>query len=122
MISLLVIEDEDSVRQFLKAALVRAGYQVTVVASGVEGLEQLGKYEFSGVVSDMRTPGGVSGADVHAWVKQHRPSLASRMLFITGDIVNDETAQALRGSDVPWIEKPFRVHQLLKAVEALLRG
>jgi len=68
------------------------------------------------VVSDMRTPGGVDGGQVHAWLVHHRPDLASRVVFITGDIANEETVATLRQTGAPCVEKPFRVQQLIDAV------
>ncbi len=119
---LLVIEDEPSVQNFLRVALERSGFTVTMASSGIEGLEILQQGTFVGVVSDMRTPGGVNGADVHEWLKTNRPELARRMLFITGDIVNEETMQILRQTGVPCIEKPFRVNELIGAVSKVLEG
>jgi FixJ family two-component response regulator len=73
--------------------------------------------DFRGVISDFRTPGGITGADVHDWLCRHRPELASRIIFITGDTANRETAALLAQSRVPFIEKPFRIHLLLAAIE-----
>jgi len=42
------------------------------------------------------------------------------MLFITGDIVNEETAQILAQTGTPFIEKPFRVRELIEVVEKVL--
>jgi FixJ family two-component response regulator len=83
----------------------------------VEALQVLASGDFLGVISDMRTPGGVTGADVHTWLSQNRPQLASRIVFITGDIANDETVETLRKTGAPCVEKPFRVQQLLPVVE-----
>jgi DNA-binding NtrC family response regulator len=120
VLPLLVIEDEVSVQSFLRAALERHGFQLVIAASGVEGLELLRQNRFSGVISDMRTPGGVNGADVHAWISTNRPELASRMLFITGDIVNEETTKILQTTGIPCIEKPFRVQELISAINKVL--
>lgn len=117
---LLVIEDEVSVQAFLRAALERSGYEIVMAASGEEGLRLLQQIEFGGVVSDMRTPGEVDGADVHAWLKENRPELVKRMLFVTGDIVNEETMNTLRRTGVPCIEKPFRVNELVSAVKEVV--
>lgn len=117
---LLVIEDEASVQSFLRAALERSGYQIVMASSGEEGLKLLQQHDFAGVVSDMRTPGEIDGADVHEWIKQHRPEMVKRMLFVTGDIVNEETAQILRRTGVPCIEKPFRVNELVSAVKEVM--
>lgn len=113
----LVVEDEPAVMAFIRAALERGGYEVVAATSGQEALALLRERDFLGVVSDMRTPGGVSGADVHAWVSLHRPSLATHLIFVTGDTVNEETATILQHTGAPCIEKPFLVHQLLAAVE-----
>lgn len=113
----LVIEDEPAVLAFVQAALERSGYGVVPVSSGANALALLARDSFLGVVSDMRTPGGVDGADVHAWIACHRPDLVSRVIFITGDIVNEETAATLRRTGAPCVEKPFRVQQLIAVVE-----
>ena len=114
---ILVIEDEPSVIAFIQAALERAGYAVVLAMSGVEALPLLEHGKYLGVISDMRTPGGVTGADVHAWIAEHRSDLLGRVVFITGDTVNDETTRLLRDTGAPCIEKPFRVSELLAAVE-----
>lgn len=118
----LVIEDEHSVMLFLRSALERSGYNVVSAPNGAEGLRLLERGAYVGVVSDMRTPGGVTGADVHAWITANRPELANRILFITGDTVNPETASILQRTGVPYIEKPFRVADLIAAVEKVLGG
>lgn len=118
----LVIEDEHSVMLFLRSALERSGYTVVSASNGVEGLRLLETGAYVGVVSDMRTPGGVTGADVYAWISANRPELAKRILFITGDTVNPETASILQRTGVPYIEKPFRVADLIAAVEKVLGG
>jgi DNA-binding NtrC family response regulator len=116
---LLLIEDERSVMDFIRIALERSGYLCQTANSGVEGLKLLEVGEFSGIISDMRTPGGVTGADVYKWILVHKPELKERMLFITGDTVNEETMNTLNDTGVPYIEKPFRVQQLVVTVEKI---
>lgn len=117
---ILVIEDEPSVLSFVKTALERTGYPVTAANTGVDALKLLQTGKFMGIVSDMRTPGGIDGSDVHDWVAAHRPELLSRLIFITGDIVNEETAATLRRTGAPCVEKPFRISQLLDVVRKVL--
>ena len=114
---ILLIEDEPSVAAFLRIALERRGYEVVASASAVEGLQLLATGDFRGVISDFRTPGGITGVDVHDWLERHRPELASRIIFITGDTASDETIALLAQAGTPCVEKPFRIHQLLAAVE-----
>ena len=112
----LLIEDEPAVMSYVQAALERSGYPVICCDSGVQALRMLENGSFLGVVSDMRTPGGVDGGQVHSWIAQHRPDLASRIVFITGDIANEETVATLREMGSPCVEKPFRVQQFIDVV------
>jgi len=114
---ILVVEDEPAVMEFMRAALERGGYTTVAASSGVEALKLLAGGEYLGVITDMRTPGGVSGADVHAWIGAHRRDLVSRVIFVTGDTVNEDTAAVLQHTGAPCVEKPFRVQQLIGMVE-----
>lgn len=113
----LLIEDEPSVIAFLQAALERKGYSVVNASSGAEGLKQLAEGRYTGVISDIRMPGTVNGADVHAWIQKNRPDLGSKIILISGDTANSETQALLAHSGTPCIEKPFRVQQLMSIVE-----
>src|SRR6476660_4909052 len=104
---LLLIEDERSVMDFIRTALERNGYGCRTASSAAEGIRVLEVERFGGVISDMRTPGGASGADVHAWIVAHRPEL------------KEHTMKALQSTGVPYIEKPFRVQELIRIVERI---
>jgi DNA-binding NtrC family response regulator len=113
----LLIEDEPAVMAYVRAALERSGYPVVSTESGAEALQILRDGNFLGVVSDMRTPGGVDGAQVHAWIVANRPDLATKIVFITGDLANDETVSTLRQTGAPFVEKPFRVQHFISVIE-----
>ena len=93
---------------YVRAALERSGYSVVCTESGVDALRLLERGEFQGVVSDMRTPGGVDGGDVYAWIAEHRPQLAAAVGFYhrryrqrgnRGHLA--ENRGALRGEAIP---------------------
>jgi DNA-binding response OmpR family regulator len=114
---ILLIEDEPSVTAFLRAALERHGYAVANASSGAQGLDMLNGGKFSGVISDIRMPGSINGAEVHAWIQKNRPELCARIILISGDTANSDTQAFLAQSGTPCIEKPFRVRQLMTIVE-----
>jgi DNA-binding response OmpR family regulator len=114
---ILLIEDEPSVSAFVRAALERRGYKVVQVQNGAAGLKELSTGAYSGVISDIRMPGDINGADVHKWIRSNRPELCSRIILISGDTANSETQTLLSESSTPCIEKPFRVQQLISTVE-----
>jgi CheY-like chemotaxis protein len=113
----LVIEDEPAVLGFVRSTLETYGYGVVGVGSSVEALQLLENGSFLGIVSDMVTPGGVDGAKMHAWISANRPDLAARLVFMTGDIANEDTVTTLRRTGAPYLEKPFRVQDLISAVQ-----
>ena len=113
----LLIEDEPSIMALVSATLERNGYQVVCVESGADALRLLEKGQYLGVVSDMRTPGGVDGAQVHTWISANRPDLENKIVIITGDYANEETVTTLRRIGALYLEKPFRVQDLISAVE-----
>jgi DNA-binding NtrC family response regulator len=115
LLPVLLIEDEPAVMAYVQAALERSGYPVVCCDSGAQALPLLENGSFLGIVS-----GGVDGAQVHAWVAQHRPDLVSRIVFITGDIANEETVATLRQTGAPCVEKPFRVQQFIDVVSRTL--
>lgn len=115
--TILLIEDEPSVTAFVRAALERRGYTVVPAASGAEGLARLEEASFGGVISDIRMPGAVNGAEVHEWIRAHRPEMRQRVILISGDTANSKTQALLASSGIPCIEKPFRVQQLISVVE-----
>ena len=114
---ILLIEDEPSVTAFLRAALERHGYAVANASSGAQGLDMLNDGKYSGVISDIRMPGAINGAEVHAWIQKNRPELCARIILISGDTANSDTQAFLARSGTPCIEKPFRVQQLMTIVE-----
>jgi DNA-binding NtrC family response regulator len=114
---ILLIEDEPAVSAFVRTALERKGYRVVQASTGAEGLHQLATKAYGGVISDIRMPGDVNGADVHQWIQRYRPELGTRIILISGDTANSETQALLSGSATPCIEKPFRVQQLISTVE-----
>jgi CheY-like chemotaxis protein len=112
----LLIEDEPAVMAYVQAALERSGYPVVCCESGVDALRLLETGSFLG--SYLR----------HAHARRRRwrpglrlgrppsPRLAARVVFITGDIANEETVATLRETGAPCVEKPFRVQPFIDVV------
>jgi DNA-binding NtrC family response regulator len=117
VLPVLLIEDEPSIMALVSATLERNGYGVVCTESGAEALHMLENGQYLGVVSDMRTPGGVDGAQVHSWISANRPDLADKVIIITGDYANEETVTTLKRIGALYLEKPFRVQDLISAVE-----
>ncbi len=118
--AVLIVEDEPSVAAYVKLALERHGYVAECAQNGSQAVEMLQCTRYRGVISDMRTPGEIDGAGLYDWVTGNCPLLAQRWVFITGDTVNQETSRALERTGAPYIEKPFRVGQLIDVVRRII--
>ena len=118
----LVVEDEEILLSFLKTALERGGFKVVGAGSAQEALDLLERGEFGVVVSDLRMPGELGGAEIFDWVREKRPALVLRFLFITGN-VNDPCALEIRErTGATFIEKPFRIAMLIELIRKLTEG
>ena len=112
----LVVEDEEVLLSFLQTALARGGVRVVGATSGAEALSLLEQGVFAGVVSDLRMPGGIGGGEIFDWVRQNRPELAARFLFITGDVDDPYAIELQKRSGALLIEKPFRIALLIELI------
>ena len=102
----LLVDDEEEIAEALADFLGLEGYRSVVVTSGAAACEALSDGCWDLVVSDLRMP-GMDGPQLHGWVLAHRPDLAERMGFVTGDTLGLSVAQFLDDSRRPVLEKPF---------------
>jgi CheY-like chemotaxis protein/anti-sigma regulatory factor (Ser/Thr protein kinase) len=116
----LVVDDEPALREVQRRILVRLGHDVTLACDGTEAVAMLESNEFDIVITDIRMPGALDGAGVYRWIQAHRPSLADRCLFVTGDIVHSQAGGSL---DIPAervLAKPFDVGEYSALVTDML--
>jgi len=119
LLPVLVVEDEEILLCFLKTALERGGVKVVGAGSAAEALELLARAEFAGVVSDLRMPGGIGGAEIFDWVLQNRPELSSRFLFMTGNASDPHAEETRMRTGALIIEKPFRIALLIELIKKI---
>ncbi len=117
---ILVIDDEESVREVLSDLLVEAGYTVQQAASGPQGLELCATERFDLVLTDLSMP-GMSGWDVAAAVETRHPGTAIGLVTGWGEQVDPEQASRHHLKFV--LAKPFLLDDVMSAVaDALDRG
>ena len=116
---ILVVEDEVEIADMLAEVLERDGHEVTLAASGREALERLETHAADLIVSDLRMP-DLDGPNLHGELTRHKPELADRMLFITGDTLALDLAEFLDATELPVLEKPLDPYELRLKVRTLL--
>ncbi|MFW5924678.1 MAG: response regulator [Myxococcota bacterium] len=116
----LVIDDEPMMGTTLRMALADQ-HDVVILRSGTEAHRLLtDDHDFDAVVCDLMMP-DVSGMELHAWLSDRAPSLAQRMIFMTGGAYTDDARRFLERVGNPHMQKPFDVKDLLDLVEELRR-
>jgi two-component system, cell cycle sensor histidine kinase and response regulator CckA len=119
-ITVLVVEDEDALREVTERILRRAGYTVLTAADGVQALRRAKAYphRIDLLLTDVIMP-GMLGKDVAAAVVAERPD--TRVLFMSGYAQPVLTTHGTLTADVHLLEKPFTSAELMEAMQAQLR-
>ncbi len=118
MASILVVDDELSMREFLKILLEKEGYRVVTAAEGKTALDLAEKQSFDLVISDIRMP-GMSGLDLLARLKQQQAEIG--VILITAFASPDDAVAAMKHGAFDYITKPFNVEEIKTVIRAVLR-
>src|SRR5436309_15106300 len=115
---LLIIDDEENIRETMQFALDAVGYQTEVAADGPEGLEKFGTGEnWDLVLLDQRMP-GMEGLEVLRHIRERDP--AARVLMVTAYGTIELAVDAMKSGAVDFLRKPFTPDVLRGAVQAAL--
>lgn len=109
MEKILIVDDEQSMRDVLSIMLKRAGYGVTVAADGEEAVGQLGKDIFDLVITDLKMP-KMGGLDVLKAVKDSSPETV--VLVITAFASTETAVEAMKRGAYDYLTKPFQVDEV----------
>ncbi len=115
MISILVVDDEQGMRDFLKIMLKKEGYQVQTAANAEGAQASLQEEAFDLVISDIRMP-GTSGLDLLAGIKEMYPDLP--VIMITAFASPDDAVIAMKNGAFDYISKPFNLDEIKSVVES----
>lgn len=116
----LVVEDEAPLRN-LHARLLRAlDVELLFANEGIIARDLLQVEQVDLVISDVKMPGQMNGAQLYRWVAEHKPELADRFLFVTGD-VHDASLNDLRDQLAHrFIHKPFQRAEYMQHISEVL--
>lgn len=116
--SILLVEDEPGIVDFLKRGLQAEGFAVKAALDGVEGERCALSESFDIVVLDLMLP-GVGGMEVLVKLRESKPQLPVIVLTARGDI--EDRVAGLDAGAVDYLVKPFSLAELLARVRAQLR-
>jgi two-component system NtrC family response regulator len=116
--SILLIDDDDSLRRVMEFSLVESGYRVQAAASGEDGLLLLEKEAFDAVITDVTMP-GMSGMEVLAQVRARDEHLPVIVITAYGTI--ESAVLAMKKGAFDYITKPFNRDELRLTLDKALR-
>jgi len=117
--TVLVVDDEPVVREFVSQVLKAEGCEVDTAGSAEEALEKVNSQRYRLLLLDIKMP-GTSGIELYRRLGKISPSLTKRTLFITGDVMGERTRDFLTRTGAPYIVKPFDAPKLLAEVRRVL--
>src|SRR6476659_6591074 len=108
--TILVIDDEEIMREILETLLTREGYEVRLAASGAEGLELARAVPFDAAIVDIMMP-GLDGIATLDELKRIDEDLA--VIIITAYASVESAISAMKGGAFDYVTKPFKNEEVL---------
>lgn len=115
----LFVDDEPALRGSMIAFGKLRDFSVTAASDGIAALELTRRQEFDAIICDLRMP-QMDGPAFFEALHGEKPSLAARILFVTGDVVGTGSRAFLNTTRQPVLVKPFDLEQIEDALVALL--
>ncbi|HEY5933053.1 MAG TPA: response regulator, partial [Kofleriaceae bacterium] len=123
MANILIVDDEQSMREFLSICLKRAGHAVTIAESGQRAVERLREKAVDIVVTDLRMPGELDGLGLLQTIKGGTIAIAAHpgapptpidpeVILVTAFATADTALAAMKQGAYDYLTKPFKVDEI----------
>ena len=116
---ILVVDDEESIREFLEIMLKKEGYEVTTAEDGAKAKEILTKKSFDMIISDMQMP-NVTGIELLRHVRESYPDLV--FMIITAFGTTETAVEAMKLGAYDYLTKPFKIDEVRLNIANALRS
>jgi len=123
---ILVVDDEQSMREFLSICLKRAGHEVAVAKTGDEALVHVRTHEVDIVLTDLRMPGDLDGLGVLAAITTGKVTppgpgaLAPEVILLTAYATKETALAAMKQGAYDYLTKPFHVDEITAVIDRVV--
>ncbi|MEA1899686.1 MAG: sigma-54 dependent transcriptional regulator [Thermodesulfobacteriota bacterium] len=117
MAKILVVDDDQGMREFLEILLVREGYEVTSASGGKKALDLCKKHKFDIAITDLMMP-KINGIDVLKSIKEVSPK--TLVILITGYASGETAIAAMKEGAYDYLEKNFDLEDLKAVIKDAL--
>lgn len=119
MARILIVDDEESIRELIKEVLSAGNHEFHLAAGGAEAMDVLRKHAVDLAIVDRNMP-GVSGIAVVQLIRQNPKTAAMKVLMCTGASVTKEIDEAFAAGADDYVLKPLNFAQLIGKVAKAL--
>jgi len=105
MASILIVDDEEGIREYLADALAEEGTLIVQAADGVEALSHLSRQSFQVMITDLRMPGALDGIDLLRKARAESPEMEVIVLTAHGSV--DSAVEAMKLGAFDYLQKPI---------------
>ncbi len=116
---ILVVDDEESIREFLEIMLKKEGYEVTLAEDGQKAKDLLAKKSFDMIISDLQMP-NVTGIELLKHVKESYPETV--FMLITAFGTTETAVEAMKMGAYDYLTKPFKIDEVRLNIQNALRS
>lgn len=117
MSKILVVDDDEQMREDVTEILVREGYNVSNVGSGEEALKRIKEEDFDVILTDFVMP-GIDGMEVLRQSKRLKPAI--RVIMVTGFGTIENAVEAMKEGASDYVSKPFKIGEVQATVKRVI--
>lgn len=117
---ILVVEDEPAICEVCIRVLSNEGFEVDIAENGKVAQGKLSRTDYSLCLIDIRTP-VMNGKELYQYILNNHPGMAERVIFTSGDLVEDYTRRFLELAGRPFLPKPFTIGALREIVREFFK-
>lgn len=118
---ILIVDDEPGILDILSSTFQQDGYIVHTALRGEHGIDYIHKNTYDAILLDIRLPDS-DGTTLYTRIRELRPELAGRIIFVTGDTVSPDTLSFIKETENPYLTKPFDIDKVRQIVSEKLAG
>jgi two-component system, NtrC family, sensor kinase len=116
---ILVVDDEKYILDFFVEVFRNFPMLVDTACDGRIAMGKMQNEDYDVIITDFRMP-QMSGRDLFNWIKENRPHLANRIIFVTGDTVSIETRSFFEENQNRYLAKPFKIEEVKEVIQQTL--
>lgn len=116
----LLVQKSEAVMEFQKSVLTTAGAEALCTHAGWEAIRIMEATKVDAVILDDELEGEWSASKIFAWICEHKPELAQKVLLTVSPRPADEVREWMEGCGIPSVTKPLHIMKLIDGIQRIL--